>query len=115
MRSQRVNCRLEPTEMQTLCESARLAEIRPTTLLRDAAFAYLKQQFLLPPHLKETLVGLLQETRRIGTNLNQIAAKANAFQRATGGDLRSARRLVSGLEDQLRELEAVLTMLRPAG
>jgi hypothetical protein len=115
MRSQRVNCRLEPIEMQILCDRARQAKIRPTTLLRDAAFAYLKQRFLLPPHLEETLVRLLQETRRIGTNLNQIAAKANALQRATWGDLRSARKLVSRLEERLRELDVFLSSLRPAG
>jgi hypothetical protein len=115
MRSHRVNCRLEPAEMQLLVAQARQASVKPTTLLRDAALAYFKQQFLLPPQLEDILLGLLQETRRIGTNLNQIAAKANALQRTTWGELHRARKIISGLDERLRELEALLTSLRPAG
>lgn len=113
MREERVNCRLSPEEQQKLGVFAREAAMKPSTLLRCAAFAYLEQRFLLPPHLEDLLLRLLQESRRIGTNLNQLAAKANTLQRATGGDLRTARRLVGNFEDRLRELDDLLRSLRP--
>jgi len=113
MRSDRVNCRLDLDEVRMLRVRAREAKVKPTTLLRQAALAYLRQRFLVPPQLKETLMQLLQETRRIGTNLNQIAAKTNLLQRATGGDLRRARKLVDGLETRLRALDSLLRTLRP--
>jgi len=113
MREQRVNCRLSPEEQQKLGAFARDAGVKPSTLLRLTAFAYLEQRFLLPPHLEDLLLRLRQESRRIGTNLNQLAAKANTLQRTTGGDLRSARKLVHALEDRLRELDDLLRSLRP--
>lgn len=113
MREQRVNCRLSPEEQQKLAAFARKMRVKPSTLLRIAAFAYLEQRFLLPPQLEDLLLRLLQESRRIGTNLNQLAAKANSLQRATGGDLRSARKLVNALEDRVRELDDLLRSLRP--
>jgi hypothetical protein len=114
MRSDRVNCRLDPDEVRMLRARAREVKMKPTSLLRQAALAYLRQRFLLPPQLEETLVQLLQETRRIGTNLNQIAAKTNSLQRATGGDLRRARKLLEGFEAHLRMLDRLLHTLRPA-
>ena len=113
MREQRVNCRLSPEEQKKLGARARSSGLKPATLLRLAAFAYLEQRFLLPPHLEDLLTRLLQESRRIGTNLNQLAAKANTLHRATGGDLRAARKLVGAFEDRLRELDTLLRTLRP--
>jgi hypothetical protein len=114
MREERVNCRLSPEEQDQLVARARSSGRKPATLLRLAAFAYLEQRFLLPPHLEDLLTHLLQESRRIGTNLNQLTAKANTLQRATGGDLRTARQLVGAFEDRLGELDALLRSLRPS-
>jgi hypothetical protein len=113
MREVRINCRLTPEENRQLEKHARVAGIRPTTFLRKSAFAYLEQSVLLPPGTEESLSRLLQETRRIGTNLNQLAAKANSLQRMFMGDVRKAHRIVDDFEERLHELENLLRSLRP--
>jgi hypothetical protein len=113
MREERVNCRLTPEEKRKLAAAARESDVKPSTMLRITAFAYLEQCFLLPPRLEEILRSLLQEARRIGTNLNQIAARTNSLQRATDGDLRTARKLIGEFEERFRELETLLRSLRP--
>lgn len=113
MREVRVNCRLTPDEKRKLATAACAVGVPPATLLRMAGFAYLDQRFLLPPQIEDVLRSLIRETRRIGTNLNQIAAKANTLRRVTGGDLRTARKAVGEFEEQFREFETLLRSLRP--
>jgi len=113
MREVRINCRLTPEEQRQLIKAAREAKVPPSTLLRLAAFAYLEKQTLLPPSLEDLLRSLLQEARRSGTNLNQIAAKVNRLQRASFGDIRDTRRVLAQYEERIRELEALLRTMRP--
>jgi len=113
MREVRINCRLTPEENRQLAKAAREVKIPPTTLLRQIAFAYLENRTLLSPGLEDLLRSLLQETRRSGTNLNQIAAKVNRLQRVSFGDIRDARRVLVQFEERLRELEGLLRSARP--
>lgn len=113
MREVRVNCRLTPDEQSQLQKAARTAKVPPSTLLRVAAFAYFGRKNVLPPGLEDMLRALLQELRRSGTNLNQIAAKVNRLQRVSFGDFRHARRVFAQFEERLRELEELLRTMRP--
>jgi hypothetical protein len=113
MRRHRVNCRLTPTELDRLREASARVGHRPTTALRLFALAYLEQRFLLPANLEQLLLSCRQEIRRAGSNLNQLAAKANAAHRVTFGDLRRARRIAAEMEDNLEALRSALSSLAP--
>ena len=66
---------------------------------------------MLPTSLQKELHGIVQEVRRVGTNLNQIATRANTYQRVTHDDLRKAGQLVILLERQVIVLRHALESL----
>ena len=107
----RVTCNLYPEQYFQLEEAARKCHSRVAPFLRDAGLAYLSRRFLLPPTLEKQLTGIVQEVRRVGTNLNQIAARANTLQRLTHDDLRRAAKLVQYLERQVTMLRHILQTL----
>lgn len=113
-----MNCRLSDAEYRHLLAFAKRysqqQQVRPATLLRKAAFAALTNELVPLTDLTRTAEQAIQELRRIGTNLNQIAAKANSLQRVTHGDLRSARQAVSELEDTAEAFRSALAQL-PSG
>jgi hypothetical protein len=110
----RVACNLHTDQYHRLRAAADAHRAALAPFLRDAAIAYLDQRFRVPEGLQDVLTANLQEVRRIGTNLNQIAAKANTQQRVTRGDLRQAKRAAALLEDRIRTLEGVIASLKPA-
>lgn len=113
MRTHRVHCRLSAEELAKLHSAAKRDNVKPTPALRQLAFAYLEQRFLLPPTLEETLSRTLQELRRVGTSVNQIAAKANALARIGPFGTQRAVRIVAELEESLDLLRSHLTHLKP--
>ena len=84
---------------------------RLAPFIRESALAYLDKRSLLPPPLQKSLNGIVQEVRRVGTNLNQIAKRANTYQRVTHDDLRKAGKLVILLERQVTVLRHALESL----
>lgn len=107
----RVTCNLYPDQFFQLSHAANQFHSRVSPFLRDAALAYLDRKALLPASLESRLQGMVQEIRRVGTNLNQIAARANTYQRLTHDDLRKSAQLVVMLERQVTMLRAVLESL----
>jgi len=107
----RITCNLYPDQYFQISHAARQFHSRVAPFLRDAALAYLTRRSLLPASLESNLQGLVQEIRRVGTNFNQIATRANTYQRLTHDDLRKGAQLVVQLERQVTMLRHVLETL----
>jgi hypothetical protein len=111
--SKRITINLHEAQYRRLSEAARCADMAIAPYARAAALGYLDQTFVVPPRLDDLLARLIQETRRIGTNLNQIAERANATRRVSDSDLEAATRTVHELEQTTRVLRVVLDNLSP--
>jgi hypothetical protein len=107
----RVTCSLYPEQFFRLTDAARKMHTHLAPFVREAALAYLDRKTLLPKSLEENLRAVTREVRRVGTNLNQIAERANTFQRVTHDDLRVAGALVVTLERQMQILKHILENL----
>lgn len=107
----RITCNLYPDQYFQISHAARKFHSRVAPFLRDSALAYLTRRSLLPASLESNLQSLVQEIRRVGTNFNQIAARANTYQRLTHDDLRKGAQLVVQLERQVTMLSHVLETL----
>jgi len=101
----RITCNLRDDDHQQLKAAADAAGMRLAPFVRDAALAYLTDSFLVPPRLDDLLGRLIAEARRIGNNVNQVAAKVNSTGRANRAELARAR-------DAALELEHVTAILR---
>lgn len=107
----RVTCSLYPEQFFRLTDAATKMHTRVAPFVREAALAYIERRTLLPTSLEDRLQAVTQEVRRVGTNLNQIAERANTFQRVTHDDLRVAGVLVVTLERQMQILRHILENL----
>lgn len=70
--------------------------------IRECAFAYLKEGFILPD--EEAVSALKRELRRWGNNLNQIAYHANKTQSINASQITQAIKLVQALEQKIEHL-----------
>ena len=107
----RITCNLHPDQYFQLSHTAQQFNTRLAPFVRDAALAYISKKSLLPAPLEKHLVGIVQEVRRVGTSLHQIAERANTYQRITHDDLRKAGQLVQLLEHQITILHHSLQAL----
>lgn len=107
----RVTCNLFPDQYFQVSHAAHQFHSRIAPFLRDCALAYLDRKTILPLALQHNLQKLLQEIRRIGTNFNQIAARANTYQRLSHDDLRHGAQLIVMMERQVTVLRSVLESL----
>ncbi len=107
----RITCSLYPEQFFRLTDAAAKMHTRVAPFVREAALAYVDRRTLLPSTLEEGLKAVTREVRRVGTNLNQIAQRANTFQRVTHDDLRVAGALVVTLERQMQILRHLLETL----
>ena len=107
----RVTCNLYPEQYFRLQKAARKLHSRLAPFVREAALAYVDQRRMLPYTLDKQLRSLIQEIRRVGTNFNQIAKRANSFQRLTHDDLRRGADLIQHLERQVSVLRTILEEL----
>lgn len=107
----RVTCNLHPEQFFRLQQVAQQFNSRLAPFMRDAALAYIDRRTMLPASLKRNLTKIIQEVRRVGTNLNQIAKRANTYQRLTHDDLRKAAQLVVMMERLVLVLRQALESL----
>lgn len=107
----RVTCNLHPEQFFKLQQVAQQFNARLAPFMRDAALAYLDRRSMLPAALEKNLTRIVQEVRRVGTNLNQIAKRANTYQRLTHDDLRKAAQLVVMMERLVLVLRNALESL----
>lgn len=107
----RITCNLYPDQYFQLNYTAQQFNTRLAPFLRDAALAFITKKSMIPEALARHLAGIVQEVRRVGTNLHQIAEKANIYQRVTHDDLRKAGQLVQLLEHQVAILHNALHSL----
>lgn len=101
----RITCNVHDDDYRLLREAADAAGMRLAPFTRDSALAYLAGRFLVPPRLDDLLGRLITEVRRVGNNVNQVAAKVNATGKATEADL-------FRVADFVVELERVTAILR---
>ena len=101
----RITSNLHDDDHRLLKAAADAAGMKLAPFVRDAALAYLSGRFLVPPRLDDLLGRLIAEARRVGNNVNQVAAKVNATDSVTRSDLRRTRKATS-------ELERVTAILR---
>jgi hypothetical protein len=111
--NKRITCNLRNRDYRRLKETAEQAGMSLAPFLRSAALAYLDSNFIVPPRLDELLARLIAETRRVGNNVNQIAAKANALQSVSGEDIHRLKEKVADLEHVTRLLRRVIHNLEP--
>ena len=109
----RITINLRADQHQRIAQAAAAAGIPTAAFVRSAALAYLDQSFVVPPRLDELLARLIQETRRVGTNVNQVAARVNAARLATPKDMEDVARVLGQLEGTARVLKVVLHNLSP--
>ena len=107
----RITCNLYPDQYFQLAHTARQFNSRLAPFVRDAALAHISKESLIPASLKEHLVGIVQEVRRVGTDLHQIALRVSTYQRITHDDLRKAGQLTQMLERQVTILHNALQSL----
>lgn len=81
-----------------LAPAAARAGLSPTEYLREAAFAYGEQRYLVPRGLEAALWAVSDQLAALGNNLNQIARHANLHGRASRQDLADARRCLERAE-----------------
>lgn len=108
----RVHIYLDLDDHRQLVAAADAHGMPLTPYARDAALAYSDQRFLVPPRLDELLSRLIQETRRVGNNVNQIAARVNVTRTVRNDELDQAKFTISHLEQTTRILNTVIHNLR---
>lgn len=81
-----------------LAPAAAEAGLTVTEYLREAAFAYAEQRYLVPSGLEAALWAVSDQLAALGNNLNQIARHANLEHQATRQDLADARRCLERAE-----------------
>lgn len=94
-----LNVTLSKSEYRRLRKEAKVSGRKCTAFLREAAFAYLDQRYLVPESLEEALYALTYQLTALGNNLNQIAKHVNTQRRASSDDLSAARSLLEHAED----------------
>ena len=98
----RVNCTLIRDEYEELSRQASKAGLKLTPYVKRAAFAYTKQEYIVPQKVEEDLQEIIWLLRSIGNSLNQLAAKTNTLKRATIFDLKKAKKSVHELESIIK-------------
>ena len=98
-KKKRVELLLEPAEHQVLYRSAQSHGKKLSPFIKSAALAYLNNEYLVPD--EDRVRSFELQLRRIGTNINQIARKANREGIDPG--------VLSNATDLLRELESLLS------
>lgn len=78
-RHKSVNVTLSLKEYKRLAELAEQQNTKPTTLMRELAFAQMDKQAVYPTELIELLKEHNRLIRSIANNLNQMAHHANIF------------------------------------
>lgn len=78
-RHKSVNVTLTLAEYKLLKELAKQQQTKPTTLLKELAFAQMDKQVVYPTELLNLLQEHNRQVRAIGNNLNQLAHSANIF------------------------------------
>lgn len=78
-RHKNVNVSLTLPEYKQLCEASEVHDVKPTTMLRELAFAKLNDTDLHPAEVIEKLNEHNRLVRNIANNLNQMAHHANIF------------------------------------
>ena len=99
----RLNASLSPDEYELLCRRAEQAGRTPTAFLKELAFRQLRRQnnFIVPAELEQRLSQLIEQTRRLGNNTNQLAKEAYV-NGVNSTKLEQARRLIFELEDAVK-------------
>jgi hypothetical protein len=81
-RTKRVSLTLTNAEYSEIEQRAKKEGIqKPTTLLKNMAFAYHQQTPIIPQSIKEELQELRFLLRNVANNINQIAHHSNTIQR----------------------------------
>jgi len=96
-----INCAIPIRDYKRLLDRAEKIGVKPTVYLREAAFAYMNQRYLVPQNIEEELRRFILLMRNIGNSLNQIAAKANTLKRVTVFDLHKAKKRINQLEESV--------------
>lgn len=101
----RRNVTLTPKEEALLVKKAKKAGRNPTVFLKELALLSLHQQdkFIVPADLEKRLGQLILETRKLGTNINQIAKLGNRFKSTQESDLESVRQMIFHLEGAVKK------------
>lgn len=95
-------CRLTRVESEKLEELSRKYGFKRAVILKKAAFAYINEGAVISKHLASQIQETNFHLRKIGTNINQIAAKTNALGKITDAFyLRAALKRLQKVETSL--------------
>jgi hypothetical protein len=99
----RLDCTLTVEEFRKVKSLATSANLPPTTLFRQAAFAYLEKTSLISPATENQLSTLTFLFRNMANNLNQIAKHTNTHKRLSFFNAMQARETVLELEKLVKD------------
>lgn len=99
----RVDCILTNDEYKQLSKQARKHWLKVTSFLRESAFAYIDQKYLIPDDIQEKLEQNMFLLRNIANNINQIAKHTNTTHKLSILNAYKMKRLIHGLEDQIKK------------
>ena len=105
---ERVTCNLSSEDHARLSAAAADAGVPLAPFIRDSALANLELRCPVPPKLDDLLARLIGETRRVGNNVNQVAAKVNSTCRASKEDIDRVKAGLTKLEEVTRILRVVI-------
>jgi len=96
-------CRLTRVERIELEELSRKYGFKRSVILKKAAFAFINEGAVMSKHLASQIQETNFHLRKIGTNINQIAAKTNAMGKITDvfylqSELKSLRKIEASLQ-----------------
>lgn len=83
--------------------AAERAGMQPTAFLKLAGLAVIHKEAVVPPAIEEALRSVTLELRRIGTNVNQLARKANTLQRLTHPEIREMKKNLVEMETVIHQ------------
>lgn len=96
-----VTVTLTQTQHRQMKSAARRSGRPLAAYLRESAFAYLDQRYLVPRDIEQTLSTVLMACRSIGNNINQITKHVNTQRRASLDDIQKTKALVRQMDKKI--------------
>lgn len=100
-RRKRLELSLDPEDYDRLKQEAQRHDMKLATFTREAVFAYLDSQYILPN--PEQVRELELALRQIGNDISQIAHYANSRESEQQIDLPAIGRLLAKLEEEISQ------------
>ena len=103
MKKMRIECRLSSEQSKVLENKSKEYGLTKSECLREAAFAHMEKQYLVPDSIGTELSTLVFLFRNMACNINQIAKHANTYKKLKVVDVLTLSKTVQELERLVTE------------